>query len=334
MKTFTFTTKDVYNTILLLAFLILSLFLLRYIRSKEGFANPEPQPEFYNLDLFFKDYPLQEVCPIYTSIFNQMVKSESTDEQGKPIPNDIALEKATKKVGLEVPIGIFPCPFEFPESNDLDVVVSFVEKLDKRLLSKAKNTLLFCAVSLQMNMNAAKSAISKLPKKEGFLTQCSQEELDLQNIVPLQCIPADKMKATEQSEINKDDKVIQIQKVAKKQTIAKRLAEISRDYTAFQTSYAKDINGSIDFMSKEYQKAAATADLAQRLTKDSSDEVQIRGAVEAKQDADMKKKALERLQMYKSLMNLSIKELIEKCKQLSGESTTLQKQLESGNLSF
>jgi hypothetical protein len=327
-------SKDVYTAFLLLLFLCTLLVLFTYIGSIEGFANPEVAPEQYDLNLFFKAYPLTEVCPIYTSIYSQLVKGESTDSAGKPLPNDIAEENANKKISLEITTGPFPCPFKFPTSNDLDIVASYVESLDRRLLSKAKLTLMFCVVSLQTTLDGAKKAMAQIPKKEGFISECSPEELQYKTIVPLQCIPAETMKATEKQEIDKMDKQKQIQIVAKKQSIAKRLAELYNDYKQFDVNYAKISTATIDSLRKQVISAQTAADLSEKLAKDSENEDIINAAGKAKEDASIKKSMLERLLKYQQIMGKSIPELVAMAKALQTETTALQKNLESGNLSF
>jgi hypothetical protein len=331
-------SKDIYNVFLLLLFLCVLLVLLRYIRSREGFAdlgtNAEPAPEEYDLNLFFKTYPLLDVCPIFKSIYDQIVKGESTDAQGKPIPNDIAQENANKKVATEITTGVFPCPFEFPTSKDLNIVADYVEKLDQQLLSKAKLTLMFCVVSLQSTLDGAKKSMAKIPKEEGFISECSPEELQYKDIVPLQCIPAETMKATEKEEIDKMDKQKQIQIVAKKQSIAKRLATIYNNYKQFDTDYAAMYGAATQSMMKQVLVAEKTAKLAEDKAKDSEDEGVINRAAKAKEDAETKKIMLDRLIRYQKIVGKSISELVSEAKKLQAEIEALQKNLQSGKLSF
>ena len=333
-------SKDIYNVFLLLLFLCVLLGLLRYICSKEGFAdlgtNAEPAPEEYDLNLFFKTYPLLEVCPIYSSIYEQIVKGESTDAQGKPIPNDIAQENANKKVATEITTGVFPCPFEFPTSKDLNIVADYVEKLDQNLLSKAKLTLMFCVVSLQSTLDGAKKSMSQIPKedKEGFISECSPQEIQYKNIVPLQCIPAETMKATEKEVIDKMDKQKQIQIVAKKQSIAKRLATIYNNYNAFDAQYAMITGMAVSSMITQVLRAEKTAQLAKEKAEDSEDEEVINRAAKAKEDAETKKIMLDRLMRYQKIMGKSIAELVSYAKTLQAQIEALQKNLQSGKLSF
>jgi hypothetical protein len=329
-------SKDIYNVFLLLLFLIACLFLLRYICSKEGFADTQPLPEQYDLNLFFKEYPLAEICPIYTSMYEQIIKGESTDEQGKPIPNDIAKENADKKISTEITIGPLPCPFEFPTSQNLDIVADYVEKLDQQLLSKAKLTIMFCVVSLLTTLDGAKKSMAQIPKeeKEGFLSECSPEELQYKNIVPLQCIPADVMKATEKEEIDKMDKQKQIQIVSKKQSIAKGLATIYNNYKQFDAEYARITTSAVQSMMRQVLIAEKTAKLAKDKAEDSEDEEVINRAAKAKEDAETKKSMLERLIRYQQIMGKSIAELVSQAKKLQTEIEALQKNLQSGKLSF
>lgn len=331
------TSKDIYNIFLLLLFVCTLFVLLRYIRSREGFANPEPEvtPEQYNLDLFFKRYPLQDICPIFTTIYDQLVQGESTDEAGKPIPNDIAQENANKKLKLEIITGPFPCPFKFPTSKDLDVVSSYVENLDKRLLTKAKLTMMFCVVSLESTLDGAKKSMSQIPKKEeGFISECSPEEIALKNIVPLQCIPAETMKATEKQEIDKMDKQTQIQIVSKKQAIAKQLAEIYNDYVQFNSTYPIGLNQIIQSLTREVASLEKSAERAQELAKDSENEDIINASVKAKEEATINKTRLDRLIKYRAISGKTITELVEMAKSLETETLNLRKKLESGNLSL
>jgi hypothetical protein len=93
---------------------------------------------------------------------------------------------------------MLPCPFTLPDTNNLDASLEFVRNLDGNILSKAMNTLLYCAINIKSAVNDANDAILKKPKRvEGFLTECSQFEISAANVVPLQCIPAATMKATE-----------------------------------------------------------------------------------------------------------------------------------------
>jgi hypothetical protein len=329
-------SKDIYNVFLLFLFLVACLFLVRYICSVEGFANPDTPPEKYDLNLFFKTYPLTEICPMYTSIYEQLVKGESTDSSGKPIPDDIAKESADKKIALELTIGPFPCPFEFPTSNDLDTVAAYVDKLDERLLSKAKLTSMFCVVSLQTTLDGAKKSIAQIPKKEeeGFISECSPEELSYKNIVPLQCIPADVMKATEKAEIDKIDTQKQLQIVSKKQSIAKRLAAIYNDYKTFDKEYAKISEQAVKSMTTQVGVAETNARVAKKLAEDSKNETIINAAGKAKEEAEVKKSMLERLIRYRQIMGKSIAELVSDAKKLQAEIEALQKNLQSGKLSF
>lgn len=333
-------SKDIYNVFLLLLFLCILLVLLRYICSVEGFAdvgtNAEPPPEQYDLNLFFKTYSLTEICPIFTGMYEQIVKGESTDDKGNPIPEDIAKDAANKKIATEITLGTFPCPFEFPTSQNLDVVADFVEKLDQQLLSKAKLTIMFCVVSLQSTLDGAKKSMSQIPKedKEGFISECSPEELQYKEIVPLQCIPADVMKATEKTEIDKMDKQKQIQIVSKKQSIAKRLATIYNNYIQFNADYAKINTAATQSMMTQSLKAEINAKLAEKKAKDSEDERIINAAAKAKEDAETKKSMLERLIRYQKIMGKSIAELVSDAKKLQAEIEALQKNLQSGKLSF
>lgn len=331
-------SKDVYTTFLLLLFLCTLLILFRYIRSKEGFADlgtsAEPAPETYDLNLFFKTYPVLEICPIFKTIYDQLVQGESVDESGKPLPNDIAKENANKKLATEITTGPFPCPFAFPTSKNLDVVAKYVEDLDKRLLTKAKMTMMFCVVSLQSTLEGAKKAMAQIPKSEGFISECSPEELSYKDIVPLQCIPAETMKATEKEEIEKRDKQTQIQIVAKKQSIAKRLAEMYNDLLQFNSTYAQNINAAIEAKTKEAQIAEASAKLTEKLSKDSKDEEKIKRAVKAKELAETQKSLLDRLIKYQAVSGKTIDELVSMAKSLEKEITALQKNLQSGKVSF
>jgi hypothetical protein len=224
--------KLLYTVLFGLLFLFAFLLVIRLIRSKEGFANPPPG-ETYNLELFFKKYPLQRVCQIFEEGFPKVVNTFSIDPKGKSIEPSVAEVQATDYIAKTILTGTINCPVTFPTSNSLNDVHSFVMKLDDMLLAKAFNTTVFFVTNLKITAANSKKLM------EGFMTECSQDEIAFQATVPLQCIPAATMKATEQKQINEVDQFDMAQRVSKKSQIAKKLGGLVKNLTDFQTEFKR-----------------------------------------------------------------------------------------------
>lgn len=243
--------KLLYTVLYGLLFLLAFLLVIRLIRSKEGFTNPPPG-ETYDLSLFFKKYPLDEVCKILEEGFPKVVNTFSLDEKGKKIDPSVAEVNATSYLGNAVTTGVLSCPITFPTSNSLNDVHTFVMKLDDMLLAKAFNTTIFFVTNLKVTAANSKSALKGM---EGFLTECSKEELDYQTTVPLQCIPAAQMKATQQQQINEVDQFDMAQRVSKKSQIAKKLSGLAQNLSAFQAQFKNNNQLMLGMNQRRQQKA-------------------------------------------------------------------------------
>lgn len=211
--------------ILLTVFLGILFLLLLYIPSTEGFANPVV--EVYDFKKFFEPYPLDQICPIYDVIYQAAYKPEKVDAKGGPVPDDIASQKTRALITKDLSGAVFSCPFIFPKETDLDTVHGFVKKLDELLLVKAFRMLLYCKGKLTGNLAAAQKSIADIPKKEGFITECSIEELVARDFVPLQCIDPANEKGDEQDAIKEMDPVVVASTVQKKKEITAVLKKMA-----------------------------------------------------------------------------------------------------------
>lgn len=234
-----------------LLFLISFLFLLRYIRSPEGFENPPP--ETYSLDAFFAEYPVARICPLYNAVFQKLVLTYKTDTTGHPVPDDVAIANATAEIKKTVPNTL--CPFPAPPTEtDLTTVAAYVNGLDDELLVRASATLTYCETALTKALTDAKAAVATIPAGllnegflllptsqekfhsqshrllEGFLTQCGPDELAAaetdRKAIPLQCVVAETMKATDQAAIDAVPPEEQKLRTAQKQAISRKLMSL------------------------------------------------------------------------------------------------------------
>jgi hypothetical protein len=319
------------DTILyLLLFLLAFLLLLRYIRSEEGFANPTGS-ETYDLNLFFENYPIQKACFYYEKILPEVVKNFSLDETGKQLPESIAKEGAEQYIRSSIVAGVPNCPFELPKSKNLSVAADFVKDLDEKLLAKAMNTLLFYAANIKVAIVNAKNAEKQQAEgmKEGFLTECSAVELAAQSVVPLQCIPAEKMKATEQQEINKVDKFEMEQRVSDKSAIAKKLQAMVVYMNEFLTDYKNITQSLISDLRKQVQRLEINYNLIKDET--SKDAEFLAKRDDLKQKLDQKKNELTLTAYYNYYSKLSMKKLADECDKLTVEKEASVKSLESAS---
>ena len=330
-------SKIVYNSILFLIFLVCLLFLVRYVRSVEGFANPSP--EIYDLHEFFKKYPIADICPIYQSVFEKLITANKLDEQGKPLPNDIALQTAVNQLNKDIPIGPLQCPFALPAEKDLDISLEFVRGLDENILSKAMNTIIYCAMNTKSAVNDTNEAILKKPKRtEGFITECSNFELEAASVVPLQCVPASTMKATEKQEIDAEDKTVQQVKQGKKIEITKKLLLIANNYATFMGGFRNVVNHQVKDLSPKFLKLETAVSLVKkRLEKDLDDDErsevqkQLEGLIDEKTRTE---KLLKQMAITQSYQDKSMSDLIQICKKNLEELKVLEGKMKSGEISF
>lgn len=211
-----------------LLFLVALLFIVQTVR--EGFATPVT--EVYDFHEFFKPFPIDQICPIYSVIYENIAKGETVDDKGHPIPADIAKTNTEKKLASVLPDGLISCPFSFPDSIDLETVLSFLKKQDPKLLLQAHRTLVYCQQQLRQSLTDAKKSIADMKAhKEGFLTECSAEELASRSFLPLQCIDPSVEKGTEQKQIQDQDPEDTAASVKKKIEITGLLKTMWLTYT-------------------------------------------------------------------------------------------------------
>lgn len=314
--------KLLYSMLYILLFLLAFLLILRLIRSKEGFQNtPSPPKEFYDLTLFFKNYPVEKACIYFDKVLPKIQQSFSLDDSGKKLPKQIADLKAETYIKNNIITGILTCPFELPKSQLLSDSYEFVKKLDDMLLAKAMNIFIFYAANLQ-------STIDNSKKVEGFLTECSAQELAARQIVPLQCIPPENMKATEQEQINSVDKFDMDTRVSQKSAIAKKLQTLVQnlqnfisEFNSFSTRIANDSTKEFISLKKSYE---VIKDIDTQ-----NEKLQAR-----KQDLNtqigLKEDEIKRLQMYVSFSSLPMLDLVKRCETLESQVASLQSKVESG----
>lgn len=329
-------SKIVYNTILFLMFLIVLFVIIRYIQSKEGFANP--LVEIYDLHEFFKPYPVGQICPIYDRVFQKAVLAEKLDDQGKPFPDDIALERANATVKKDIPIGVLPCPFQLPEKKDLDTSLEFVRNLDPNILGKAMNTLLYCAVNVKSAIDNTNEAIAKKPVRENFITECTTVELNAATVVPLQCIRPELMKGTEKAQIEAEDKVIQQVKQSKKIEITEKLLVIAKNYTTYMEEFRKITKREVNALGDRYMKVQQTSDLYKNmLDKAESDDERDRLQKTYEKILEEKvqvEKLFKKMTLYDLYSVRPMSELISETIKLEKEFAKIEGKMKSGEISF
>jgi hypothetical protein len=327
------------NTFLyLLLFLLAFLLIIRMIRSKEGFQNEEkPKEEQYDLDLFFKEFPIQRVCEIYENGFPTIVNSFSIDEKGEKISEEIARTSATEYLKKTLAGGLVPCPFSLPKNKLLKTSFDFVEKLDDNLLIMAFSTLLFFVGNTQQTADTSNKQMKKL--KEGFISECSAEEIENKEYVPLQCIPADIMKATEQQEINAVDRKIMEQRVYMKSAIAKKLGRMKEKLVAFQKTVANVNKKDIEYYKEKVQGAKKEYDwftsyidnkIYEKPMAAYSEERANRKKMAWKADLDDYTSKLDLAVIYFKFAFIPVDKLVEKYDKLRKEIEGAANEIESG----
>jgi hypothetical protein len=246
------------NTILVMILFLLSLLIVvRMIRTDEGFQNQDiqqPKEELYDLEPFFKNYPIQKICDIYAKGLPTIVNGFLFSESGEKIPESVAnlaAQDYLKKTSIG---GIVDCPFSLPTKKTLSTSYEFVMKLNENLLVKAMSTLIFFSSNLQLTVDSSKQQLKGI---EGFLSECSADEIENREFVPLQCIPAESMKATEQAEINGVDKFEMEQRVSQKAQIAKRLGNLVKNLQAFQKEFGESSKIQVEMLTPKVNKAQA-----------------------------------------------------------------------------
>jgi len=196
---------------LILFFLFCICFLYVSLKIKEEFANPVDQT--YDPREFFKPFPLDQVCPIYTDVYTSLYKLEKIDTNGAPVPDDIARKNALASIKQKAGGPLLSCPFSFPEGKDLDTIHPFVTGLPPQVLANGYRTLLFCKQQLTNAVVNSKKSLAEMPPKikEGFIelmpavTECSAEELAERTVIPLQCIAPEVERGDQQDAVKAAD---------------------------------------------------------------------------------------------------------------------------------
>lgn len=310
------------NTVLFgLLFLVAFLLLIRQIRSREGFVNAPPR-ELYDLTLFFKNYPIQAACTFFEKAQPTIQQSFSIDDSGKQLPASVAKIAAETFVKNTIITGLPSCPFTLPESSDLKESYDFVMGLDDKLLSQALNVMVFVVTNLQLSLDNASKA-----KKEGFITMCSPGEIAAQAVVPLQCIPAEKMKATEQKEIDSVDRFDMETRVSQKEKIATKLQKMVVNMEAFRKEY----DGLTKGLASDLQKQVASLETSYNIIKDkeTDDEEINKRKQELNINLGLKKSDLSRYVYYNQFAKLSMVDLKKKAEELQTKIDEIQKKTET-----
>ncbi len=300
-------------------FLLALLLVLRMIRTDEGFQNPI---EEYDLNLFFKDYPLDKICEIYAKGFPTVVNSFSLAENGDKVPESVAKLNAEDYLKKTLIGGIALCPFTLPKDSSLKTAFEFVRDLDETVLTRGMSTLLFFTANLQVSADTTRE---QLKKPEGFISECSADEIQYKEFVPLQCIPPETMKATEQAEINNVDRFEMQQRVSQKAQISKKLGTMVQNLQAFQKQFAEFNKLDIQKYSTNLQRWQAQYELwsnPPELVKKNNNEQKIQEKKQqAKSELDKNKNNLAMAKYYYKFSSYTMKQLIETY-------NSLQKQVE------
>ncbi len=324
------------NTILLtMAFLLALLLVLRMIRKDEGFQNQNQENgEPYDLDLFFKNYPIQKICEIYTKGFPTVVNSFSRSENGEKVPDSVgtlAAEDYLKKTLLG---GTVQCPFSLPKEKTLKASYDFVIALDDNLLVKAMSTLYFFTTNLQLSVDSTNSQMKGMKGVEGFISECSADELENKEFVPLQCIPPELMKATEQAEINAVDQFQMSQRVSQKAQIAKKLGILHTNLANFQKQFHELMKQEVEKYTSRYQLAKSQYELWSNppaIVKSTNGEEKIRQQKqESKAAMDDSKTKLDTNKNYLKFSLYPMKKLVDTYSSLQKQVEGITDELEQG----
>jgi len=223
--------------LLALAFCIVLLLLIHYIRSEEGFA--DKPVAVYDFTKFFAPFELEAICPVWDTVYTNFKGGYKTDDKGQQLPEDLVKKAANAAIAKALPKGVFPCPFAFPKGKDLDTVLEWLTKQNKNLLLQAHMTLVFCKTQLESTLATARKSIDDMTNGRSsdgfidmFLTQCSAEELLARANVPLQCVDPAVELGTEANQIKEQDPAATAEATKKKIEITKRLTEMWSTYAA------------------------------------------------------------------------------------------------------
>ncbi len=317
------------NTILIsMLFLLALLLVLRMIRTDEGFQNPV---EEYDLNLFFKEYPLEKICEIYAKGFPTVVNSFSLTDNGDKVPESVAKINAEDYLKKTLIGGIALCPFTLPKDSSLKTAFEFVRDLDETILTRGMSTLLFFTANLQLSADTSKE---QLKKAEGFISECSADEIQYKEFVPLQCLPPETMKATQQAEINNVDRFEMQQRVSQKSQISKKLGTMVQNLQAFQRQFSEFSRIDIQKYSENLQKWQAQYELwsnpSEVFKKFNSEEKIQEKKQQAKSELDKNKNNLAMARYYSKFSSYTMKQLVDTYMRLQQEVEGVADELEKG----
>jgi hypothetical protein len=322
------------NTILLtLLFLLALLLVLRMVRTDEGFQNQDQKQngEPYDLDLFFKNYPIARICEIYKKGFPTVVNSFSRDENGEIVPPSVANLNAQDYLNKTLLGGLVQCPFVLPKEKTLKPSYEFVMGLDDNLLVKAMSTLYFFATNLQLSVDASRNQMKGM---EGFISECSADELENKLIVPLQCIPPESMKATEQAEINAVDQFQMSQRVSQKGQIAKKLGILHKNLATFQQQFFEISKREVEKYSSKYKESSEKyevwANPSDIVKMTNSEEKIVQKKQESKAEMDDNKTKLDTNVIYFKFSKVPMMRLVQTYNKLEKEVEGVADELEKG----
>jgi len=272
---------------------------------------------------------LEKICQYWTVEYQKIVQSFTLNEQGKPVPQDIAKQNADILLKTYLPTGSLPCPVELPESENIDIVWKFIENLDPMFFAKAYMTLLFIAGQGKLAIQNLNKSMKALPKREAFvdmfLTECSQIELANKDLVPLQCVDPAVEKATEKEQRLKQDPE-ETKRIAKlRQELSKKLALLLQNLSSFRENFAKNTNDTVEKLKKTIAQLQASKRL---LEETKSDQEQLRRVSE---EITKQENELGRYILYQQLMNKKPMDLLADYEKDLEEAKAIQQRLESGN---
>lgn len=293
---------------------------------KEPFADL-PTPEIYDIQLFFKGYPFAQICDLWLNSQTKLYQSFQVDEKGSPLPKDVIQQKVDTFLKKEIPTGPLTCPFTLPESNDLDVISTYVANLKDNLFEQAHRTLIFCAVQAQKELNNGKNSLKSLKESkkslEGFLTECTPEELQLRDTVPLQCIDPAVMKASEKEILVQDSDQSRKQKLKKE--IAIKLSKLQNSYDQYLLNTKNFLTENLNNLNK----SLATVNTALGIVDSGSEKYQ--------QLSEQKLKISDQIQTTTftlSFFNMSPEKILEVTNKNIAETKQIQNDIQSGKISF
>jgi hypothetical protein len=328
-------SSQLFNWILGLLFLTGFLIMVQYIRSREGFANPDPIP--YKYESIFAAWPVEKTCIYWNQEYQKIVKSFTLDDLGKPVPEDIAKQNADKIIKTYIVTGPIVCPVHFPPSDDIDTVANFVKELDPMLLAKVYMTLIFITGQSRLAITNLKKSMKNLPKREAFtdlfLTECSLIELMNQSTVPLQCINSATEKATEK-EIRLKQDPVETKRIAKlREQLSQQLATLQQNASNFHSSYISSVNQTYMSLIKQIAQLETSKQKLEEKKSDNEEiikqmEVTMKKIGEALAKARNEKDLYE---IYKQIMYMTPDELLADYEKNLEQVKQIQKKIESGD---